>query len=165
MGSRNYGEAGKCYYILTRDLGMIYASAQGVRKVSSKLRFVLQDYAYLKIDLVQGKDFWRITTAEKTGHLENITKNLVTLKIMSNISRLLRRLLPGTEANEPLFQEVVAGLSNLEWARSKEEFEDREIALVIGILQRLGYVEGGHEAKSRAQAISLINRVLKETHL
>ncbi len=46
LGSKNYGEAGKYYSIFTRDLGMIYASAQGVRKMSSKLRFILQDFAY-----------------------------------------------------------------------------------------------------------------------
>ena len=45
LGSRNFGEAGKYYYIFTRDLGMITAGAQGVRKMSSKLRFVLQDFA------------------------------------------------------------------------------------------------------------------------
>ena len=37
LGSRNFGEAGKYYYLLTRDLGLVYASAQGVRKMSSKL--------------------------------------------------------------------------------------------------------------------------------
>ncbi|MES2315467.1 MAG: DNA repair protein RecO [Patescibacteria group bacterium] len=165
LGSRGYGEAGKYYSVFTRDLGMIYASAQGVRKISSKLRFVLQDYAYLKIDLVQGKDFWRIITAEKTGYLEKITKKTETFKIFNNIARLLKRLLPGTEANEPLFQAVVSGLLDLENAHTKEEFEDQEIGLVLNILKKLGYVEGGHEAASRAQAISLINRVLKETHL
>ena len=69
LGSRNIGEAGKYYYIFTRDLGMIYASASGVRKMSSKLRYVLQDFAYLKIDLVQGKDFWRVTNPSKTNIL------------------------------------------------------------------------------------------------
>ena len=165
LGSKNFGEAGRYYYVFTRDLGMIYASASGVRKMSSKLRFVLQDFAYLKIDLVQGKDFWRITTAEKTSYLENITKKRESLKIFSNVSRLLKRLLPGTEANEPLFKEIIMGLSSIENAHSKEEFEDYEITLVLGILEKLGYVEGGYEARNRAQAVSLINRVLKETHL
>ena len=73
LGSNNFGETGKYYAIFTRDLGMIYASAQGVRKMSSKLRFVLQDFAYLKIDLVKGKDFWRLTNASKTNKLENLS--------------------------------------------------------------------------------------------
>ena len=58
LDSRSFGEAGKHYSIFTRDLGMITASAQGVRKMSSKLRFILQDFAYLKIDLVAGKNIF-----------------------------------------------------------------------------------------------------------
>ena len=75
LGSKNYGEAGKYFFIFTRELGMIYASAQGVRKITSKLRFILQDYAYVKIDLVAGRDFWRVTSASKTNKLEKLTKN------------------------------------------------------------------------------------------
>ncbi len=75
LGSKAYGEAGKCYYIFTKDLGMIFASAQGVRKISSKLRYVLQDFSYIKLDLVRGKDFWRLTSASKTNALESIAKN------------------------------------------------------------------------------------------
>src|SRR3989344_2260267 len=88
LGSRNFGEAGKYYNVFTRDLGMIYATAQGVRKISSKLRFVLQDFVYLKIDLVQGKDFWRVTSVSKTDKLEKITKNPETFIVFSNIARL-----------------------------------------------------------------------------
>src|ERR1035437_6360155 len=100
LGSRNYGEAGKCFYVFTRDLGMVYASAQGVRKMSSKLRFVLQDFAYIKIDLVQGKDFWRVTSASKTNTLEGILKNHGAFGVFSNIANLLKRLLAGIEKNE-----------------------------------------------------------------
>ena len=75
LESKNFGEAGRYYSIFTRELGMVYASAQGVRKMSSKLRFILQDLSYINIDLVQGKDFWRITSASKTNELEEIVKN------------------------------------------------------------------------------------------
>jgi len=70
LGNKNYGEAGKYYSVFTRDLGMIYASAQGVRKMSSKLRFILQDFSCIKMDFVRGKDFWRITSASKTNRIE-----------------------------------------------------------------------------------------------
>ncbi len=67
LSSSNFGEAGKYYNIFTRDLGMVHASAQGVRKMSSKLRYVLQDFSYIKLDLVVGKNIFRITTASKTN--------------------------------------------------------------------------------------------------
>lgn len=181
LGSRNYGEAGKCFYIFTRELGMIYASAQGVRKMSSKLRFILQDFAYVKIDLVQGKDFWRVTSASKTNRLEGVLKNYGTYGVFSNIAKLLKRLLAGVEKNETLFDDLVSGLSILE--KSEEgDLRNIEAVIVLRILNNLGYI-GGDEmletiikspfesevifeaAKNRTKILSEINKALKETHL
>jgi DNA repair protein RecO len=182
LGSKGYGEAGKYYFIFTRDLGMIYASAQGVRKMSSKLRYILQDFAYLKIDLVQGKDFWRITSAQKTNALEEISKNPATLRGFYNIARLLKRLLAGVEPNKALFQDLVAGLSVLERAEERGELENIEAVIVLRILDNLGYIGGEkvlenitkspfeenlvYEAgRQRKEVLKEINKALKETHL
>jgi len=181
LGSKNYGEAGKYYAVFTRDLGMIYASAQGVRKMSSKLRFVLQDFAYVKIDLVQGKDFWRLTSASKTNKLEQIVKNPGTFEVFSNIAKLLKRLLAGIEPNEALFADLINGLTVLEKAKL-EYLRNVEAVIVLRILDNLGYI-GGDKAlqnitkspfeenlifefsKSRSQVLRQINKALKETHL
>ncbi len=182
LGSRNFGEAGKYYSIFTRDLGMVYASASGVRKMSSKLRFVLQDFAYLKIDLVQGKDFWRLTNASKTNTLEQITKNPIHFKVFANIARLLKRLLAGVEPNEILFADLLHSLSVLEKAETKEKIENIEAIMVLRIVHNLGYI-GGNEvletfikspfeeniifqaSKKRKVILSEINKALRETHL
>ncbi|MEJ0001609.1 MAG: DNA repair protein RecO [bacterium] len=114
LSSRNSGESGKYYHFFTRDLGLLIASAQGVRKMSSKLRYILQDFSYVKIDFVQGKDFWRVTSASKTAILENLARNTNTFSALSNITRLLKRLLAGEEANPALFEDVMQGLSILQ---------------------------------------------------
>ncbi len=181
LGSKNYGEAGKYYSIFTRDLGMVYASAQGVRKMSSKLRFVLQDFAYVKIDLVQGKDFWRLTSASKTNKLEQIVKNHGTFEVFFNIAKLLKRLLAGIEPNEALFVDLINGLTVLEKAKA-EHLRNVEALIVLRMLDNLGYI-GGDKAlqsiikspfeenlifefsKSRSQVLRQINKALKETHL
>ena len=182
LESRNFGETGKYYSIFTRDLGMIYASAQGVRKMSSKLRFVLQDFAYVKIDFVKGKDFWRVTNASKTNKLEKISKRLETFEVFANISHLLKRLLAGEDANEALFKDLISGLSVLEKSKTTNELRNIEIIIVLRILNNLGYI-GGSEifktlikspfeenlifeiGKSRAKILSEINKALRETHL
>ncbi|MEX2028975.1 MAG: DNA repair protein RecO [Candidatus Paceibacterota bacterium] len=182
LGSKNFGEAGKHYSIFTRDLGMIYASAQGVRKMSSKLRFVLQDFTYLNIDLVQGKDFWRVTNVSKTNLLEQITKQPEHFQIFANIARLLKRLLAGVEPNESLFNDVLAGLSVLEKATAQDNLRNIEAIIVLRILNNLGYI-GGSEvlqnlikspfednlifevSKNRTKILRQINQALKETHL
>ncbi len=190
LSSKNFGEAGKHYSIFTRDLGMVLASAQGVRKMSSKLRFVLQDFAYLKIDLVSGRNIFRVTNASKTNKLEQIVKQPENFKILANIARLLKRLLPGIEPNEALFADLVSGLSILEkipvqsgsvsgW---KADLHNIEIIIVLRILNNLGYIGGDdvlqnlikspfeenlifEVVKSKTQALREINKALKETHL
>lgn len=182
LGSKNFGEAGKYYSIFTRDLGLISASAQGVRKMSSKLRFVLQDFAYLKIDLVQGKDFWRVTNASKTNILEQIIKQPENFQIFANITHLLKRLLTGVEPNETLFIDLLQGLSILEKIKTKEDLRNIEAIIVLRIVNNLGYI-GENEilktfikspfeeriifevSKNRAKILSEINQALKQTHL
>lgn len=182
LSSRNFGEAGKYYSVFTRDLGLVHASAQGVRKMSSKLRFVLQDFAYLKIDLVAGRNILRITNASKTNKLENIIKNPETFKVFTNIARLLKRLLTGVEPNEALFIDLLNGLSILEKIDKKDDFRNMEAIIVLRILNNLGYIGGGLKldnlikspfekelvlevSKSRKEILNQINKALKETHL
>ena len=190
LGNKNYGEAGKCFYIFTRDLGMIYASAQGVRKMSSKLRFILQDYAYVKIDLVAGRDFWRVGSASKTNKLEKLTKNPGTFAVVSNIANLLKRLLAGVEKNETLFLDLINGLTILEKISTQggpasgwgKDLRNIETIIVLRILNNLGYIGENEKlqnlikspfeenliyevSKSRPQVLSQINKALKETHL
>ena len=172
LGSRNFGEAGKYYDIFTRDLGMVRASASGVRKMSSKLRFILQDFAYVKVDLVRGKDFWRLGSGAKTGELENLLKRKEVFAVVSNISRLLKRLLPGEDVNPALFVDVIKGFSILETAASREEIQNAEIITVLRILADLGYIGADKMSDlisqittKRIEILSLINQTLKETHL
>ena len=181
LGSKNFGEAGKYYSIFTRDLGMVYASAQGVRKMSSKLRFILQDFAYVKIDLVQGRDFWRVTSASKMNLLGQLTHNSQTFEVFYNIASLLKRLLAGIEPNETLFVDLVNGLAVLEKAKIGD-LRNIEAILVLRILNNLGYVGGDEKlqnlvkspfepdlifeaSKSRREILNQINKALKETHL
>lgn len=182
LGSRNYGEAGKCFYIFTRELGMIYASAQGVRKMSSKLRYVLQDFSYVKVDLVRGKDFWRVTSSSKTNELEDFTHKVASLQVFSNVARLLKRLLAGEEKNEILFDDLLRGLKVLEKTNSIPEIRNVEVLLVLRVLYHLGYVGGGESvgeytvspfedelvfeiSKNRARVLEHINKALRETQL
>lgn len=181
LGSGDFGETGKYYSIFTRDLGIIYASAQGVRKMPSKLRFVLQDFSYLKIDLVKGKDFWKITSASKTNKLENLFKPEI-FEIFANISKLLKRLLAGEDPNKKLFMDLLDGLFVLEKSDTKEELRNIEAIIVLRILNNLGYlgdnkisndfIESPFEkdlifkaSENRTKILRQINKALKETHL
>ena len=186
LGSSHFGETGKFYSIFTRELGMINATAQGIRKMSSKLRYVLSDFSYVRVDLVRGKELWRITSASKTNELEKISKTETGLKTIANISKLLKRLLQGEEQNEALFKDVLDGFYILENKLNgqyvKEEIQNTEMILVLRILFHLGYLgDDGkmsefvsspfaeellpYVATNRVAILSEINKALHETQM
>jgi len=72
LGSRDAGEANKYYFLLTRELGLIHAFAQGVRELKSKLRYSLAELSYVKVSLVRGKEKWRLTSVVPLPELDGL---------------------------------------------------------------------------------------------
>ncbi len=64
LGSQPFAEANKFFFVFTRELGMVGATAQSIRSLSSKLRYSLQDFDCLHISLVRGRE-WRVTNARE----------------------------------------------------------------------------------------------------
>ncbi|MDD4803960.1 MAG: recombination protein O N-terminal domain-containing protein [Candidatus Pacebacteria bacterium] len=181
--SISVGEANKLYLLLTKDLGFIKATAQGVRLVKSKLRYSLQDFYCVNISLVRGKEIWRITSVQNTRQIK-IIGNLKKISVIKDIFALLLRLIHGEEKNEKLF-ECIETFYNFIFDNSlnEEELKDLETLVVLRILYNLGYFKKIEKFISycdssnisllmlrdfnniRKQAILEINLSLKETHL
>ncbi|MFA6273254.1 MAG: DNA repair protein RecO [Candidatus Paceibacterota bacterium] len=187
--SRNSGENGKIFSLFCRELGLIRAHAQGVRKNNSKLRSHLADFSLVKVSLVRGKNFWRLTgaTSEK-NYYYSLKDAPLKLKAAANVIRLLERLLHGEEKNEKLFDLVQSGfdfLDNLlcQPTEKKEKILIFETALVLRILHQLGYVQKHQNISPFAETsdwnekllvatqpriphlITVINQSLHESHL
>ena len=177
------GEANKYYFLLTKDLGLIKASAQGVRLGKSKLKGHLQDFNFISVSLVKGKNIWRITSVDTLNSF-NFLRSLNKLVAIKNVFSLLLRLVHGEEKNESLFN--VVGLfydfltkNNL----SLEDIKSLEIITVLRILYYLGYFKKSFDlidfvdnnqisaeviesfADKKRAAIADINEALKESHL
>ena len=58
------GEANKRVWLFTKEFGLIVATVQGVRKSGAKLRSHLLDYTLITADLVNGRDVWRLVSAQ-----------------------------------------------------------------------------------------------------
>lgn len=141
--SRIFGESNKIYFILTRDFGLIKATAQGVCKIESKQKFGLQTLSFSKISLVKGRDIWKITSAIS---LENVFSNLKEdrnkLNIFIRIISLIRKLLL-EEEKEPIFFDVVEFLYKFlktENASNKDKLSSAELLTVMKILHTAGYL-------------------------
>ena len=58
------GEANRRVWLFTRELGLVVALVQGVRKAEAKLKSHIVEYSYIRADLVRGKEVWRLINAE-----------------------------------------------------------------------------------------------------
>ena len=177
------GEANKLYFLLTKDLGFIKATAQGVRLAKSKLKSSLQDFYCVNISLVRGKEIWRITSAQNTRQVK-LVGNLDKISVVKNVFSLLLRLIHGEEKNEKLF-ECIDFFYNFIFDNTFniENLKDLETLIVLRILYNLGYFKKTGDfvdycsnseitnlilenfSLKRKQAILEINTSLKETHL
>jgi len=183
LSSRNTGEANRVLSIYTRQMGLIRATVQGIRLHKSKLRFSLQDFYYAKIDLVRGKDIWRVTSATNINSFPYARGEKESLLLIARISKLLERFCGGEESNEKIFDDFIQALYLLDDENLRgEQREAIELHLVLRILNSLGYIgdskilanylmtdfnDGLIEdlLKERQSIIAHINKALNESQL
>lgn len=118
LGSFAVGEADKFFRIFTRELGLIEATAQGVRKVESKNRYGLQDFSFSNISLVRGREVWRITNVSTVKNLFfDLEEKKDARDSLIKIILFVQKLVHGEEKNEKLFDLI---LSAFEFLKRKE---------------------------------------------
>ncbi len=174
IGSIPKGEDSKVLILYTRDLGLVYAHAQGIRKLSSKLRFTLADFSRANVDLVRGKEVWRVTTATSISTFTLVLGTIESEKIIARVFSLVRRLVTGEEPNEEIFKTLTRlfelfSLPNTE----KEEYRRIELLTVARLLIALGYLSRETlttddtllDVKEQHRLIRDINQALSQSHL
>lgn len=183
LSSRNMGEANKMLTIYTREMGLVHAMVQGIRLHKSKLRFTLQDFSYVNVDLVRGKELWRVTSAKHISSFPLARCNTPTIILMARVSKLLERLCTGESPSEIIFDDFIQALYLLDSEDiSLSSREALELHLVLRILNSLGYI-GDSEIlskylsssfdysktetllKERQSIIAHINKALSESQL
>ncbi len=183
LSSRNMGEANKMLTIYTREMGLVRAFAQGVRFHKSKLRFTLQDFSYVNIDLVRGRELWRVTSARHISSFPLARSNILALILMTRVSKLLERLCTGESPNENIFDDFIQALYLLDSDDiSSSSREALELHLVLRIMNSLGYIcdsdilskylcssfdcdKTEMLLKERQSIIAYINKALNESQL
>ncbi len=141
LASRPTGEDSKTLVLYTRELGLVHARAQALRKLSSKLRYTLQDYSRAQVDLVRGKEVWRITTAVPLDTHSDIRKDIEKGGVLARVASLIARLCAGEDPNPEVFAALVDMVSMLEERSvSAETLRSIELFCVARILIALGYL-------------------------
>ncbi|MFT7557756.1 MAG: recombinational DNA repair protein (RecF pathway) [Planctomycetota bacterium] len=89
VGARNHGEGSRLIYILTKDLGLLIIRAQSIRELRSKIRFHVQYGDRCRVDLVRGKEFWRLTGGHKEMNTRHSTRSLYWFSRSTELIRSL----------------------------------------------------------------------------
>ncbi len=141
ISSRNSGEANKILSIYTREMGLVRAAAQGIRLHKSKLRFSLQDFSYVKIDLVRGRDIWRVTSASTITSFPYARGDRESLLLVARIGSLIERLCNGEEESSKIFDDFIQALYILDDTNIEASTRSAlELHLVLRIMNTLGYI-------------------------
>ena len=141
LASRPHGEDSKTLALYTRELGLVWARAQALRKISSKLRYTLQDFSRASVDLVRGREIWRITTAVPVHSHRELRSSPLAERILARVLSIVLRLCPGEEANDEVFDAIEAAYALLSLGTlSEDQARNIELFSVSRILISLGYI-------------------------
>ena len=149
IASQDLGEASRRIMLYTRELGLLEARAQGVRKLAAKLRYGLSEYSLVRVSLVKGKNEWRIVGAIHDNLLNKIAEGRDGRVLIAHVFSLLERLIHGEGANHQLFDVLISGFRYLEIGFPSgnpiSKMANAEIIFVLNILYHLGYLSKGEE--------------------
>ena len=140
--SRNQGEANRYIYLLTADLGLVRAVAQGVRLQKSKLKFGLQEGLVVRVSLVRGREVWRITSVAVVQSLLPEPATVGEYQFLGKVCSLVARLVSDEEVNHPLYINLKTNLSGLTALRAYPHLTGAyELHTVLSLLSILGYID------------------------
>ncbi len=139
LKTKNMRESNKLVYLYTERFGFIYASIQSVRELKSKMRYHLHLYSIVEIDLVSGRNIWRITGLNEIRSSFCFV-NTKWYGLVSLFSDTLIRLCTGEERNEQLWNEIILFFNEIKEG-DNNLLHEYEIIIMIRTLFTLGYWE------------------------
>ncbi|MGD0328802.1 MAG: recombination protein O N-terminal domain-containing protein [Minisyncoccia bacterium] len=154
------GEANASIILLTQDVGLVRARAQGVRRSGAKLAAALATFAESSLVLVRGKESWRIAGAVleknwfKRMHTDSRTR-------AARVSGLLLRLV-ADEAHEPALFLIMNGFFRALAVLPENVHDAAEMLAVLRMLAALGLDTGGIPGEASLFTQPLLSKVTRE---
>lgn len=166
--------------LFTEEFGLVVAIATGIRKAGAKLTSQVIEYSFIDVDLVRGKDIWRLISATCLEYpLQGITRHPYARSYV-RILLTIKRFLVDEGAHVNLFLKLIEVLKCMQ--TRKEDAKRFETVVIWNILKILGYIADDSEfdiyatmslseALSRIEdsevmsLITIVNKAIKETHL
>lgn len=171
------GEANAHLTLITPELGLVHARAQGVRRSGAKLAAALSTFAESSLTLVRGKEEWRLAGAVLETNWFSLM-DPVARSVAGRASGLLLRL-AAREAHDPGLFQLIAGFFDALSRLPEAAHEAAETLALLRMLSTLGFdaekIPGGMSAftsavlaeagESRALYVARINRGIAASDL
>ena len=160
LSRTSLGEANASVALLTPDLGLVYARAQGVRRSGAKLAASLATLAESSLVLVRGKESWRVAGAvlEENwfAHIKTCSRARA-----SRVSGLLLRLVAGETYDSTLFLIMTSFFKALT-ELPENNHAAAEILAVIRMLAVLGLDTGEIPGEQQLFTPSILDEITNE---
>lgn len=135
------GEADHMSVLFTESLGLILARSRGVRSLSSKMRFGLQDMSISKIALIKGKNQWRVTNAVLEQNLPHEFRTTPDkLALVARLLNFIKRTSAYEQEEKFVFDLFYKSLPFLTNDISSGLYLNFECILMINILRHAGFL-------------------------
>lgn len=137
-GTRDRNTTDRSFLLFTREGGMLYADARGVRREASKQRSALQDFTRVRVSLIKGKVGWRVGSVEALLNYYSQAVDRSARGSVVSLIKLVRRFARGEEPMPEVYDFVSEALMFLTGPVAERSAFD---ALVqVRFLGHLGYV-------------------------
>ena len=141
--------------LFTKELGMILAVAKSVRSAKSKLRYSLQIGSVSKVDLVKGKQVWRVISATPIDRINILDTE--TRAVVAKAVRFVKRMVDKEKEERGIYSDLESLLFSTKKGHSKEKLAEIELVFYLRSLFGLGYIANNAEFRdilSREYSIS-----------
>jgi len=135
------GETNAFITLLTPELGLVRARAQGLRRSGAKLAAALATLVESDVVLVRGREGWRLSGAVLHENWFRRVQGDAARSRASRVSGLLLRLVAG-EVHDPKLFAVVSGFLEALATLPEESHEAAEVLAALRVLAVLGLDAG-----------------------
>lgn len=154
------GEANAYITLLTPELGLVRARAQGLRRPGAKLAAALTTFAESNVVLVRGRENWRLAGAVFIESWSRRIKLTEARSRAGRVSSLLLRLVAGEVHDSKLFP-IVKGFFDALATLPEDTHEAAEILAALRILAVLGLDAGRIHGNASEFTRPLLTEILK----
>ncbi len=155
------GEANAFVMVLTPELGLVRARAQGLRASGAKLAHALTTFAESSLVLVRGKEGWRLAGAMLEENWFKRMQSAPPRERAARVSGLLLRLVAG-EAHDTTLFPIMSGFFSALSEHPEEQHEAVEMLAALRTLAALGLDVGGIPGEPSAFTPPLLAAVAED---